>query len=171
MPGDTIAICSNQQRAKFSHLRFHWRKESSSGSSSFLTNACTSTPPPYPPSHNPPSPPIIHNKQPPPLFHHASLTINVWDDPPSHTILLTMHVRDFSPMKESRKTWVSLLARNGRWAPLRPSARIHSCTYHKISLYKYVGLPCAFIHACIDKVYYVALFLYMFFHENLPGQN
>ena len=40
----------------------------------------------------------------------------------------TMHVREFSPMKESRRTCVSLLALNGKWAPRRPSARIHSCT-------------------------------------------
>jgi len=39
---------------------------------------------------------------------------------------LTIHVREFSPMKESRSTCVSLLARNGKWAPRLPSARIHS---------------------------------------------
>ena len=40
-----------------------------------------------------------------------------------------MHVRALSPMKESRSTWVSLLALKGRWAPLRPRARIHSWSY------------------------------------------
>lgn len=39
---------------------------------------------------------------------------------------LTMHVREFSPMKESLRTWVSLLALNGVWALLRPRALIHS---------------------------------------------
>ena len=39
---------------------------------------------------------------------------------------LTIHVFDFSPMNESRSTWVSLLARNGRWAPFLPSALMHS---------------------------------------------
>lgn len=29
-------------------------------------------------------------------------------------------------MNESLKTWVSLLARNGKWAPFRPRALIHS---------------------------------------------
>ena len=40
----------------------------------------------------------------------------------------TIHVRDLSPINESRKTCVNLLARNGKYAPARrPSARIHSC--------------------------------------------
>ena len=39
---------------------------------------------------------------------------------------LTMHVLDFSPMNESRRTCVSFDALKGRWAPLRPNARIHS---------------------------------------------
>lgn len=38
----------------------------------------------------------------------------------------TMQVFDFSPMKESRKTCVSFEALKGRWAPLRPKARMHS---------------------------------------------
>ena len=39
----------------------------------------------------------------------------------------TIHVRDLSPIKESLKTCVNLLARNGKYAPaLRPKARIHS---------------------------------------------
>jgi len=42
------------------------------------------------------------------------------------TRTLTIHVLDFSPMNESRSTWVSLLARNGRWAPFLPSALMHS---------------------------------------------
>lgn len=37
-----------------------------------------------------------------------------------------MHVREFSPMKESLRTWVSLLALNGVWALFRPRALIHS---------------------------------------------
>lgn len=37
-----------------------------------------------------------------------------------------MQVLDFSPIKESRKTCVNLEARKGKWAPLRPSARMHS---------------------------------------------
>ncbi len=37
-----------------------------------------------------------------------------------------MHVFDFSPMKESLRTCVSLLALKGRWPPLRPRARMHS---------------------------------------------
>ena len=37
-----------------------------------------------------------------------------------------MHVLDFSPMNESRSTCVSLDALKGRWAPLRPNARMHS---------------------------------------------
>ena len=40
---------------------------------------------------------------------------------------LTMHVREFSPMKESRSTWVSLLALKGVCGLLRPRALIHSC--------------------------------------------
>ena len=39
---------------------------------------------------------------------------------------LTMQVLDFSPMNESLSTWVSLLARNGRWAPFLPKALMHS---------------------------------------------
>lgn len=39
---------------------------------------------------------------------------------------LTMHVREFSPIKESLRTWVSLLALNGVWGLLRPRALIHS---------------------------------------------
>lgn len=39
---------------------------------------------------------------------------------------LTMHVREFSPMKESLRTWVSLLALKGVWGLLRPRALIHS---------------------------------------------
>lgn len=42
-------------------------------------------------------------------------------------LFLTMHVLEFSPMKESLSTWVSLLARNGVWGLFLPSARIHSC--------------------------------------------
>ena len=38
-----------------------------------------------------------------------------------------MHVREFSPMKESRSTWVSLLALKGVCGLLRPRALIHSC--------------------------------------------
>lgn len=41
----------------------------------------------------------------------------------------TMHVREFSPMKESLRTWVSLLALNGVWGLLRPRALMHS--WHK----------------------------------------
>ena len=41
-------------------------------------------------------------------------------------IMAIMQVRAFSPMKESRSTWVSVLARKGRCAPLRPRALIHS---------------------------------------------
>jgi len=37
-----------------------------------------------------------------------------------------MHVFDFSPMNESLRTWVSLQALNGKWAPRRPKARMHS---------------------------------------------
>ena len=37
-----------------------------------------------------------------------------------------MQVLALSPMKESLSTCVSLLARKGRCAPLRPSARMHS---------------------------------------------
>ena len=37
-----------------------------------------------------------------------------------------MQVLAFSPMKESLRTCVSLLALKGRWAPLRPSALMHS---------------------------------------------
>lgn len=40
---------------------------------------------------------------------------------------LTMHVLEFSPMKESLSTWVNLLALNGVWGLFRPRARIHSC--------------------------------------------
>ena len=40
--------------------------------------------------------------------------------------LLTMQVLDFSPMNESRRTWVNLDALNGKWLPLRPKARMHS---------------------------------------------
>ena len=80
---------------------------------------------------------------PPPLSHQASLTH-------SRMISLTIHVRDFSPMKESRKTWVNLLARNGRWAPLRPSARIHSCKNRTINTYyKYAGSSHVFINTGI----------------------
>ena len=39
---------------------------------------------------------------------------------------LTMHVREFSPMKESLRTCVSLLALNGVWGLFRPSALMHS---------------------------------------------
>lgn len=39
---------------------------------------------------------------------------------------LTMHVREFSPMKESRRTCVSLLALNGVCSLFRPSALMHS---------------------------------------------
>ena len=45
---------------------------------------------------------------------------NMW------TVALTMHVREFSPMKESLRTCVSLLALNGVWGLLRPSALMHS---------------------------------------------
>ena len=41
-------------------------------------------------------------------------------------IIAIMQVLAFSPMKESLRTCVSLLALKGRWAPLRPNARIHS---------------------------------------------
>lgn len=40
---------------------------------------------------------------------------------------LTMHVLEFSPMKESLSTCVSLLALNGVWGLFLPSARMHSC--------------------------------------------
>lgn len=42
------------------------------------------------------------------------------------TYVLTIQVLALSPMKESRKTNVSLLALNGKWAFFLPSARIHS---------------------------------------------
>lgn len=41
-------------------------------------------------------------------------------------IMAIMQVLLLSPMKESLSTWVSLEARKGRWAPLRPRARMHS---------------------------------------------
>lgn len=47
---------------------------------------------------------------------------------------LTMQVREFSPMKESRSTWVNLLARKGKWAPLRPRARMHSFKARRLLL-------------------------------------
>ena len=37
-----------------------------------------------------------------------------------------MHVRALSPMKESLRTWVSLLALKGRCAPFLPRALMHS---------------------------------------------
>merc|ERR1719427_116121 len=37
-----------------------------------------------------------------------------------------MHVLALSPINESLKTWVSLLALNGRWAPFLPRALMHS---------------------------------------------
>lgn len=39
---------------------------------------------------------------------------------------LTMQVREFSPIKESLRTWVSLLALNGVWGLFRPRALMHS---------------------------------------------
>lgn len=100
-------------------------------------------------------PEFTHYTFPPPLFHQVSLTR-------SHMISLTIHVRDFSPMKESRKTWVNLLARNGRWAPLRPSARIHSCKNGTINpYYKHAASSRVFMNTCIVHVssrwYYLLL--------------
>lgn len=42
-----------------------------------------------------------------------------------------MHVFDFSPMKLSLNTWVSLLALKGKCVPLRLNARIHSFNANK----------------------------------------
>ena len=55
--------------------------------------------------------------------------------------MLTIHVLDLSPMKESLNTWVNLLALNGRCAPFRPSARIHSC---KIDQWDCKSVYCSF---------------------------
>lgn len=41
--------------------------------------------------------------------------------------VLTIHVLEFSPMKESLKTCVSLLALNGVCGLFRPKALMHSC--------------------------------------------
>ena len=54
---------------------------------------------------------------------------------------LTMHVFDFSPMKESRSTCVSLLALNGKCPPLRPKARIHSLSAKRDLLISAPSIP------------------------------
>lgn len=66
----------------------------------------------------------------------------------SQDLELTMHVREFSPMKESLRTWVSLLALNGVWALLRPRALIHSwntdrdrCRWRSSSFTFKINLP------------------------------
>ncbi len=45
-----------------------------------------------------------------------------------------MQVLLLSPMKESLSTWVSLLARNGKWAPRLPNALMHSFKASKLLL-------------------------------------
>lgn len=51
---------------------------------------------------------------------------HLWKPLGAH-LRLTMQVREFSPMKESLSTWVSLLSRNGVCDLFCPRARIHSC--------------------------------------------
>lgn len=62
-----------------------------------------------------------------------------------------MHVREFSPMKESRSTWVSLLALKGVWGLLRPRALMHSWNKSKGTmspLSPRLTVPCSsYLHA------------------------
>ena len=57
------------------------------------------------------------------------------------TEILTMQVLDFSPMNESLSTCVNLLARNGRWAPFLPKARMHSFRANKDLLISAPSMP------------------------------
>lgn len=52
-----------------------------------------------------------------------------------------MHVFDFSPMKLSLNTWVSLLALKGKCVPLRLNARIHSFKANKDLLISAPSIP------------------------------
>ena len=52
-----------------------------------------------------------------------------------------MQVLDFSPMKESRKTWVNFDARKGKWAPFRPRARMHSFSANSDLLISAPSIP------------------------------
>lgn len=56
-------------------------------------------------------------------------------------IMAIMQVLLLSPMKESRSTWVSFEARNGRWAPRLPSARMHSFNASNDLLISALSMP------------------------------
>lgn len=55
--------------------------------------------------------------------------------------MLTIQVLDFSKMKESRNTWVSLLALNGKWELFLPKALIHSFRANRDLLISAPSIP------------------------------
>jgi hypothetical protein len=78
---------------------------------------------------------------------------------------LTMQVLAFSPMKESLRTWVSLLALNGRWAPLRPKALIHSLRARRDLL---ISAPSILVCLLAEEVSAPRSFPAKSIRENLP---
>ena len=64
----------------------------------------------------------------------------------------TMQVRELSPTNESRRTCVNLLALNGRCAPRRPSARIHSCIPHVTTHQRHYSAPLGSAKYCDERV-------------------
>jgi len=64
----------------------------------------------------------------------------------------TMQVRELSPTNESRRTCVNLLALNGRCAPRRPSARIHSCIPHVTTHQRHHSAPLGSAKYCDERV-------------------
>merc|ERR1712096_24352 len=82
-----------------------------------------------------------HSTRPPPLFAPldgslapSSFTLSAYlnvfrvcsQEDREGLIIAIMHVLALSPINESLKTWVSLLALNGKCAPFLPRARMHS---------------------------------------------
>lgn len=53
----------------------------------------------------------------------------------------TIHVLDLSPINESLRTCVNLLALNGRWEPFLPSALMHSFNASKLLLISAPSIP------------------------------
>lgn len=71
-----------------------------------------------------------------------------------------MQVFDLSPINESRKTCVNLLALNGRCAPFLPRARIHSFRASSDLLISAPSIPSIRIHKVKNKCIYSHFKLY-----------
>lgn len=80
-------------------------------------------------------------------------------------IIAIMHVLLFSPMNESRSTWVNLLTRNGKCVLCLPKARMHSFSANRDLL---ISAPSIRVCRLADDVSAPRSFPAKSMNENLP---